>query len=867
MRYRPLPPDRMPGELAQSEADLIKIRREEAGIPPHHPRVGLALSGGGIRSATFSLGVLQGLAQLKLLKSVDYLSTVSGGGYTGSFLGGLFCRKGPSEPSAAEVESQLGAADRSAGPVASAFAWLRDNGRYLTPGGSGDSLLMAGTVLRNWVAVQVVLGLVFLTGCMALDGLFRATTGGLPEGLGQQGLYLSRWFTLALGVLVSGGLVIGWAHWLVDQSPVQGRKGMIARPKWVLVLTLLGAAVVLSRGVPYETLDPKEWRTGLKLLLGVGGLALLLSWAASHKGPSEARRLLSRGLRMVLLASLALAIVAVVDSVGWALWKSWFKASDPGVASGGLLHGIWRWFEQTLQTLISPRGIPVLVLSFAVSFQEKLTKLLGSKGSDGVLQAMSKVLGKALVGLLAMGVAVLWLGIFSALAHRLTFGPAPAADWQGIALPAAQEWLLAFAGLILLNVLLGRVIGFLNLSTLGPFYTAAITRAYLGASNKERREGDVSPDRREADDIPWAEYKPWLRGGPLHFINVTLNETTGGRSQVTQKDRKGLGLAVGPAGISLGIQHHALQEVQEPAHQKLAPLSAFHAFSGSMERDKPLFRPEALTVGQWVGVSGAAFTTGLGSRTNLSFSILLGFLNVRLGYWWWTGLAPSRRTVTKQGKRTPVVSGLDRIRLGFEAAVPVHAHLLGEWFAQFPGTASRHWYLSDGGHYENTGLLELLRRHLPLIIVCDNGQDPERKLLDLANLVAKARVDLGVEVTYLDPAGLDRVLGEKRSTAFGSVEELVDPKAPALAALAELHYPGQVKPGLLVVLKPTLGSGLPLDLLAYAKSNPEFPQQTTMDQFFDETQWEAYRALGQIIVQHTLGDHPELFAPTGPAQP
>jgi Patatin-like phospholipase len=867
MRYRPLPPDRMPGELAQSEADMIKIRREKAGIPPPHPRVGLALSGGGIRSATFSLGVLQGLAQLKLLKNVDYLSTVSGGGYTGSFLGGLFCRKGPSEPSAAEVEAQLGSANRSAGPVASAFAWLRDNGRYLTPGGSGDSLLMVGTVLRNWVAVQVVLGLVFLAGCMALDGLFRAVTGGLPERLVQGGLYLSSWFALALAVLVSGGLVIGWAHWLVDQSPVQGRKGMIARPKWVLIFALMGVAVLLAMGATYQTLNPKEWRSGLEFLLGAGGLALLISWVASHKGPAEARRLLSRALRMVLLASLALAVVALVDSVGWAIWKSWFKESDSSGAGGKLLPAVWRWLEQTALALLSPKGIPLLVLSFAVSFQEKLTKLLGSKGSDGVPQAMGKVLGKALVGLLAMGVAVLWLGVFSALAHRLTFGPVPSAGWTRVALPSAQEWLLAFAALLLLNVLLGRVIGFLNLSTLGPFYTSAITRAYLGASNKERREGDVSPDRRESDDIPWEDYKPWLRGGPLHLINVTLNETTGGRSQVTQKDRKGLGLAVGPAGLSLGIQHHALQEAPEPTRQRLAPLNSFHAFSGSLAQDKPIFRPEALTVGQWVGVSGAAFTTGLGSRTNLSLSILLGFLNVRLGYWWWTGLAPSRRTVTRQGKETPAVSRLDRLRLAFEAAVPVHAHLLGEWFARFPGTASRHWYLSDGGHYENTGLLELIRRQLPLIIGCDNGQDPERKLGDLSNLVAKARVDLGVEITYLDQAGLDRVLGAKHSPAFGSVEALVDPKAPALAALAELHYPGQAQPGLLVILKPTLGSGLPLDLLAYAESNPEFPQQTTMDQFFDETQWEAYRALGQVIVQETIGRHPELFAPTGPAHP
>ena len=51
--------------------------------------VGLSLSGGGIRSATFSLGVIQALAKHGLLKTVDYLSTVSGGGFIGSCLSSL----------------------------------------------------------------------------------------------------------------------------------------------------------------------------------------------------------------------------------------------------------------------------------------------------------------------------------------------------------------------------------------------------------------------------------------------------------------------------------------------------------------------------------------------------------------------------------------------------------------------------------------------------------------------------------------------------------------------------------------------------------------------------------------------------------
>src|SRR5512139_1548247 len=87
-----------PSELARFEDALVRQRREACGLDPDAPRIGFGLSGGGIRSATFCLGVFQALAKANtgkpggLLGRIDFLSTVSGGGYFGSFLGRLFSR-------------------------------------------------------------------------------------------------------------------------------------------------------------------------------------------------------------------------------------------------------------------------------------------------------------------------------------------------------------------------------------------------------------------------------------------------------------------------------------------------------------------------------------------------------------------------------------------------------------------------------------------------------------------------------------------------------------------------------------------------------------------------------------------------------
>ena len=154
-----------PPELRLAETERIVERRKLNGIQSDAPRVGMALSGGGIRSATFCLGVFQALAREKLVGKIDLLSTVSGGGYFGSFLGALFQREQP--PGAATVEARL--ADLHSWPV----RWLRENGRYLSPNGAGDTWQAGAVMLRNWVAVHVVL-LTFVLMLFAGASLIRA---------------------------------------------------------------------------------------------------------------------------------------------------------------------------------------------------------------------------------------------------------------------------------------------------------------------------------------------------------------------------------------------------------------------------------------------------------------------------------------------------------------------------------------------------------------------------------------------------------------------------------------------------------------------------------------------------------------------
>src|SRR5687767_14639032 len=153
-----------PAALKRSELTAINERRVGSGTDMAAPIVGVALSGGGIRSATFCLGLFQALARQRLIRRIDFLSTVSGGGYFGSFLGAALSRSGSTVDN---VEEEL-SNNHSWG-----VRWLRENGRFLSPNGAGDNWMSAAVALRNWTALQVVL-LSFAFLVLGLGVLIRA---------------------------------------------------------------------------------------------------------------------------------------------------------------------------------------------------------------------------------------------------------------------------------------------------------------------------------------------------------------------------------------------------------------------------------------------------------------------------------------------------------------------------------------------------------------------------------------------------------------------------------------------------------------------------------------------------------------------
>jgi hypothetical protein len=146
-------------------------------------------------------------------------------------------------------------------------------------------------------------------------------------------------------------------------------------------------------------------------------------------------------------------------------------------------------------------------------------------------------------------------------------------------------------------------------------------------------------------------------------------------------------------------------------------------------------------------------------------------------------------------------------------------------------------YLSDGGHFENLGLYEMFRRQCSSILVVDAGADETCSLFDLGNAIRKAEVDLGVTVTMDEPM---RVFARSR-LEVGSAAAL---NAAALGfASGRIEYESGQK-GTLLYIKPSYLQAIPVDVRSYGADHKSFPHESTLDQWFSESQFESYRMLG-----------------------
>ncbi|MGH8019386.1 MAG: patatin-like phospholipase family protein, partial [Opitutaceae bacterium] len=558
-----------PLELREKESELAAGRRELLGIQKMDtPRsetgaVGLALSGGGIRSATFALGVLQAMARRRLLGRVDYLSTVSGGGYIGSFWAAWLARNAPApgsdNPDPAAVRASFENAQRALGDSTShELRWLRNNGRYLSPNGAGDLLTGFAVHLRNWISIHVVMGSLLLALFLVL-GLVSAFVGGLPwiEG------FVSRFNAPGIGSL------------------------------WFVIGVLPAAAALVFFGCIY--------------------------WLPFLNARSTYRNSVSRALTTTLVVTFGMLVLAGTDWLGRVMceWLSY----QPG---------------RKIATFLATAGPAASVV---IAGAKQILSVLGDKTGASRLSIPSGLLAGAVALLLAAFTLVVW----STAAHAIT-----RAGW----LKDSQFLQLAVCVLALaVAFAFGRGYSFVNFSSLATIYAARLSRAYLGGTNPERREQNnfrVTETVR-GDDIPLSDYNPHKAGGPLHFVNVTLNETIKENARIEHRDSKGVPVAVGPAGISLGVRHHAVWEPHDnQARGAIRATGAtpgeFHCFAENFSEGVPaVAKSEALTLGNWISISGAAFTTGLGTRTSAGLSFLLGFFNVRLGYWWNCGVNPARR--------------------------------------------------------------------------------------------------------------------------------------------------------------------------------------------------------------------------------
>lgn len=844
---------------------------------------GFALSGGGIRSATFSLGLIQGLAKNRdALSNIDIISSVSGGGYVACFLRSLFMpnagrgilpkggrqalQKGEIELDPADVADQYEFARTVLASGANVknipwrepvvrrnpLWWLREHSRFLAPNGPTDYGYALAYITRNWLAMLYIflLASLALFSAVVLLEAGVASSGALTIDWSWLGLGASQDQQLACGkcirgtdrllplspialvavVPILGALICSIAYWMTQamspNEPNYRRQwknlGLATGATAIAAIIIIGLAEWITPGALQPRLEAFAlrppgtllvWILTIGLVLTVLGAVTTLALAIliSYRGvalTSELRRKLTVGLASWNLAFLVILAIALIDSLG---------------------AGTAYWLRQPFGPTFSAFGAATLpALAY---FIKKLPDWFGSPGKSSVATLLQRFMSSValIAGILLFGMLAV---AASAVVHLIA--------WDGPAWITDPDWphLLLFVGVVwVLAVLSGTANGFINLSSLHLLYATRLTRAYLGATNNERLEAAAAPgtkgnitESHKADYIQPQLYSRADLPAPIHVINATINETIDPQSQLVARDRKGNVLSLEPGGIRAGEDFIRWDKVGEPGCA------------------------EQLSLGQWCAISGAAASSGMGRLTNLGFALAFTFANVRLGYWWWSpGVCAGESVATWSERFVSRFFG-------------TFVYLMNEMTARYSRTYQRK-YLTDGGHFENTGAYRLIQRKVPLILVTDNGADPNYRFEDFENLARKVRLDLGAELDLLSGAELAaflKKLGAADHRIFVDPADLSDWRSAFVSSetsafVLVVRITIDAEQLHMIWLKPRTLHGMPADLVGYSSANPSFPQQPTGDQFFDEAQWESYRKLGEICMDRLLNHCPKLL--------
>ncbi|PRY03402.1 hypothetical protein [Paraburkholderia sp. BL25I1N1] len=234
---------------------------------------------------------------------------------------------------------------------------------------------------------------------------------------------------------------------------------------------------------------------------------------------------------------------------------------------------------------------------------------------------------------------------------------------------------------------------------------------------------------------------------------------------------------------------------------------------------------QGVKLGTAMAISGAAFNPNMGYNSSAPLAFLMSVFNVRLG--WWLG---NPRAETWKHK-DPNWSSYQLLK---EAAGQTADD--GNWI-----------HLSDGGHFDNLGLWEMIHRRCRFILVIDASADKSFSMEDFYSAIRKIRIDMGIEI---EPEDEPVLLFPRSMRASGRCFARFRIRYSRM----EGHRGPPELDGQILYLKPCLYGLEPPDVLEYAEKHPDFPHEPTADQFFGESQFESYRKLGEWEMDCLLRD-------------
>lgn len=871
--------------VLRNERRYLRGRRKLAGLntPEEIDRapVGLSLSGGGIRSAMLGLGLLQTLTENKFGPHIDYLSTVSGGGYIGTTLSSLLSmheiHRGPAPTDGEQFIFRPGVVPQFVlgGQRAPFFQspkshtvkprpWLdggmvvahlrafgdflarrrrlldRDMLRAIGSIGVGITASLFLYVILLLLLSGVVLTLVYFNHA---DGVgigdpanrFNADWSELWRTIGPWYFFWSALLggLLLLSTAVCASLIeaAGPSGWFVRDGdiPQDTRQYRLLWVVGVLALAcglLIGRPLARSLGLDPSPLFPIAFFLGTTLTAGI--FHSLLAVAVGRREHGFFSTNIQR--RSFVVASLTLSGYMLLFAVALALL--------PWVLEAILRDGGGVNLANTTTASVTG-GVTMGVLAWLNARRKEVEDVGAQVGQlVGWLKGMSNTLRRLVLGLAVavFVIASLILGIL--LFDRLL---------DAFSMPARWELaVLATAVVGLVFVLLGFVIDFNKLS-LHHFYRDRLIEAFLRTDARPAGAyGRHLEVKRDHDEIKLTELHGLAKGqSPLagweSFFQYERDDPAPravfrcGFAKPPRFHRRRFPGAVTSAPYHLYVSsvNLATERDMNFRSRKSDVFVFSKLYCGSSVTgyiDTAVYRSGDTKVARVMTISGAALNSAVGRETFFAQSFAATLLNIRLGQW-------LENPAFRAGSRVHLQENcvLWPIYMAMEALGMSDSH-------------HRLLHLSDGGHSgDNLGLIPLLQRRCRLILVMDAEHDPDYRFSSLAHAIRYADVDLGISVDL----HLDSLTPNKAGYT------------DAHFAIGRIHYPATDhypcgEDGWIIVLKSSVTKANGVSIQKFKEAHPTFPQESTADQFFSEDQVEAYRQLGRAMAKSLLTVHPEL---------